>query len=462
MNSTEDDTIIPVTPIPLRVPETLVQEVRASLEQESGDSSSLVARIGELHAADVADIIERLKPPEQTQFIQLMGPALDSVTFVELSPPVREAIIAQLPPQEIAYIITALESDDAVAISEGLPLEQQKEVEQFLTRETRLRLKQALQYPEDSAGRLMQYEVVIASDTWTLGQIIDNFEDNPQLPQRFYDVFVVDAHDHPIGFVSLDQLLRYPRRTPVQEILQEDITSIPVMMDREEVGYIFQRYGLSSAPVIASTGEIIGMITVDDVMHVIQEEAEEDILHLGGVSSHTPPLSIVQNSYARLRWLIVSLINTLIAASVISHFEDIIAEVVALAVLMPIVTAMGGNAGMQVVTVTVRALAQYEIQPGQFWQILSREMTIALVNGALLALLIAGTVYFWYRDLQLCYVLAAALYFNILWAAGAGTIFPVFLHRLRLDPAISSGPLLTTTTDVLGFAVFLGIARFVF
>jgi magnesium transporter len=435
----------------------LLKTIKAALGNE--DTEVVLKHIRDLHAADVADLIESLPVVLRRRMLDLLRQEqLDGDILTELNEYIREEFLEQLTPEELASTVATLETDDAVTLLDDLDVAQQQEVLQALPEADRVELTQALTYPEDSAGRLMQREVVVAPAGSTIGQVIDSLESYEELPENFYDIFVVDQAHRPIGAVPLSHLLKHPRRTLIVDIMSPDIRAVPVTMDQEEVAYLFQQYGLTSVPVVDEHYVVIGMITVDDVMFVIQEEADEDFIHLGRVTEDTFHGSVMDTSMSRLRWLFVTFINTLIASSVIYHFEPVLEKVVAVAVLMPIVAAMGGNAGMQVVTVTVRAIAKRDLHNRNFLRVLGREVVVASINAFLFATLIATIAGFWYQNSKLGLTLAAAMVFNIMWSGIAGTVFPIILHKIGLDPAISSGPLLTTTTDVLGFAVFLGLA----
>jgi len=324
--------------------------------------------------------------------------------------------------------------------------------------EERVILEQGLTYPEESAGRLMQRKLVAVPSYWTVGETIDFLRASDDLPDDFYDLFIVDPAHKPLGAVPLSRAMRTKRPVKLTEIMETDLRTIPVDMDREEVAYMFRQYALASAPVVDEDGRLVGVITVDDVVHVIEEETEEDLMSLRGVGDdfHAPPLV---TAWRRIRWLVVTLVNTLIASSVISQFDATIQQIVALAVLMPIVAAMGGNAGMQVVTVTVRALATHDLSPGSnLLRAVGKEILVAGVNAAAFALIMGGIASAWFHDWHLGVVLGAAMIFNMMWAGLAGTLIPLAVNHLGWDPAVSAGPFLTTTTDVLGFFSFLGLA----
>jgi magnesium transporter len=446
----------PSSPLDYGVSRDVFKHIQAALSENDGDLVRYI--INPLHPADVADIIEDLPASERRRFIEVVRGVLDPEVLAELEDNVREQVLDQLSAEELAAAITDLESDDAAFILDDLNDEQQRQILEVIPVEDRLPLEQTLSYGEHTAGRLMQREVVMAPLDWTLGQVIHSLEKHTNLPENFYEIFVVDENGVPKGSLSLSKILRYPRLTPVLEVMETDIKIVPVTMDQEEVAYLFRQYRLYSAPVVESDGVLMGMITLDDVVNVIEEEAGADILNMGGVSEENYHSTLTETCVSRLRWLVVTSINCLIASSVISHFESALANHLVLAFLMPIVASMGGNAGMQVVTVTVRALSTHHLKDGQLWGVLHREMAVALLVGTVLAMTLASITIAWFGNWTVGAILGGALLANILWSGFAGTMIPYILNRLRMDPAISAGPLLTTTTDVLGFALFLGLA----
>jgi len=355
-------------------------------------------------------------------------------------------------------VVSELETDDAVAVIEDLPRETQEEVLAQVEPGERAEIEQNLAFPDDSAGRMMQRDPVSIPETWTVGETIDHMRETPDLPDDFYDIFVVDAQKRLKGILPLNVLLRSKRPMRIAQIMKPDVISIPATMDQEEVARLFRDRDLVSAPVVDGVGRLVGMITVDDVVDVIEEEAEEDLLRLHRVSDtgiHEPVHVIARG---RVQWLVITLINTILASIVISQFQKTIESLVALAVLMPIVAAMGGNAGMQVVTVTVRALATKELQPGTVARVILKEILVAASNGIIFAAIMGTIAGVWFHDWRLSGVLAAAMLFNMMWSGIAGTMIPLTLARFGVDPAIAAGPFLTTTTDVLGFFLFLGLA----
>lgn len=411
-----------------------------------------------LHAADIADIITDLSSVERTQFIEIIQDTLPPEVLTLLDENVREQVLEHYSAEELIKALSDLESDDAAAILEDLDDAQQRQILDVLPAEDRLPLEQTLSYAEDTAGRLMQREVVTASMDLTVGQVIQSLVNYEDLPDNYYEIFIVDDAGIPKGSIPLSKILRFPRLKPVLEVMETDIKVVPVSMSQDEVTYIFRRYNLNSLPVVESDGSIIGMITIDDIVDLIEEEAGSEILKMAGVSEERYHTTVIETCVSRLNWLVVTSINCLIASSVISHFEDVLEHHLVLAFLMPIVASMGGSAGMQVVTVTVRALSTYHIKEGQVWGVLKHELLVASLVGGFLALAISSIAIAWFGNIRVGFILGGALIGNILWSGLAGTLVPYFLSRMKMDPAISAGPLLTTTTDVIGFALFLGLA----
>lgn len=442
------------------VTETVLRDIRQALAENRAEAVADLIR--PLHAADLADLFEQLNADERNALVAQVGAEVDPEFFSYLDEAVREDVIEDLDTQQLATVVQELDPDDAIDLIEDLNEEDQAELLRAIPAEDRALYEDALRYPEESAGRLMNREVATVPSYWSVGQTIDYMRSDADLPSTFYDIYVIGPDYHPIGSVPVSRLLRTDRPVPVSEIMVADLKLIPAGMDQENVAFLFRQYGLVSAPVVDDSGRLLGAITVDDVVHVIDEEAEEDLLALGGVGETDFHASIGETAWRRMRWLIVTLINTLIAATVISRFDATIEQIVALAILMPIVAAMGGNAGMQVVTVTVRALAMRDLTPGSnMWRVIVKELAVAALNSAVFALIMGGVAAVWFASVPLGLVLGAAMIFNMMWAGLAGTMIPLTLNRLGMDPAISAGPFLTTTTDVLGFFSFLGLATLV-
>jgi magnesium transporter len=433
-----------------------VRRVREALE--AGRSSEIEEIAEELHAADLADLIERLDGEERRQVVGLVRDILDPETLAYLDETVREEVIDILGPKEVAQAITELDTDDAVELLEDLSDEDKQRILSSLPPAERAILVEGLTFPEESAGRLMQREVATVPTSWTVGDTIDYMRASGHLPDDFYELFVVDPTHKPVGSLPLSRLLRSKRPTKITDIMDPEVDVIPVETDREEVAHLFRQYGLVSAPVVDEHGRLIGAITVDDVVDVIDEEAEEDLMAIARVGESDFHVPAHQTALRRIKWLVVTLVNTVLAASVISRFEATIEQLVALAVLMPIVAAMGGNAGMQVVTVAVRALATRDLSQANAVRVLGKEMSVALINSLVFALVMGAVAWAWFGRWDLALVLSGAMIFNMVWAGFAGIAIPLTLERFGVDPAVAAGPFLTTTTDVLGFFVFLGLA----
>lgn len=435
----------------------ILESARAALA--ANDVQRVEGIVENEHAADIAHLLQQLDGDERRLFVEITRHILDPETLTYLDETVREEVLEQLTPKEVAAAVAELDSDDAVDILEDLDEEQKEKILASIPPEERAILEEGLTYPEESAGRLMQRELVAVPSYWTVGETIDFLRAAKELPDDFYDLFLVDPAHKPVGSVPLSRAMRNRRNVKLADIMETDLRTISAEMDQEAVAHLFRQYALVSAPVVDEAGRLVGVITVDDVVHVIDEEAEEDLMSLAGVGDtdfHAPP---VETAWRRIRWLVVTLINTLIASTVISQFDATIEQLVALAILMPIVAAMGGNAGMQVVTVTVRALATRDLTPGSnVWRVVLKELMVGSMNAAVFALIMGTIAAVWFHNLALGVVLAVAMIFNMLWAGLAGTLIPLTLTRLGMDPAISAGPFLTTTTDVLGFFSFLGLA----
>ncbi len=432
---------------------------RVSTAIRAGDTALLRELVGDLHEADVGALIEALNPELRPRLIELMGADFDFTALTEVDDTVREEILEELPAATVAEGVRELDSDDAVAILEDLPQEEQAEILEQLPASERGVLKRSLDYPEYSAGRRMQDEYIAVGPDWTVGQTIDYMRETPDLPDRFWELYVVDPAHLLKGVVALDRLLRTKRPVPIAELFEEDLRLVRATDDQEEVARLFERYDLVSAPVIDDDGHLVGVITFDDIVDVIEEEAEEDIKALGGVSGEEELSdSVWYITRRRFPWLFANLLCALVSAWVISRFEDSIAKMVALAVLMPIVASMGGNAGTQTMTVAVRALATRELSSANARRIVRRELMVGVLNGIAFALIMGTIAALWFNITDLGLVIALAMVTVLTAAALGGILIPLALTRLGVDPAVSSGPFVTTVTDVVGFLAFLGIA----
>ena len=426
---------------------------------EAGDDATARELVAPLHPADVADLIELAARDEREGLVRALAGIVDADVLAEMNEHVREALLDALGPDQVAKIAGDLETDDAVAILEDLEEDEQRAVLRAMEPDDRAAIEEALTYPEESAGRLMQRDLIAVPEHWKVGQVIDYLRSTDDLPTDFWEIFVVSPSHHPVGTCKLSTILRAPRTTPVTDIMIREQTLIPVDMDQEDVALRFQKYALVSAAVVDGEGRLVGMITVDDIVHIIQEEASEDALLLSGVGEEGDINEPVGESYrARVRWLIANLLTALVATFVIHQFEDTIERLAILAALMPIVAAVGGNAGTQALAVTVRALATNQLTGSNRWRAVGREIKLALLNGVTIAVLIGTGVAIVLGSGTLGMVIAAAMLFNIVIAGFAGVLVPLTLERAGADPAVASSVFLTTITDSMGFLLFLGFA----
>ncbi|MFQ5534213.1 MAG: magnesium transporter [Sphingomonadales bacterium] len=433
-----------------------VREVLEALDD--GDEAGVRALIGPLHAADVADLLELISERQRKSLLAILRDDLDPAILSELEEAVRDDIIEQLEPRDIAAAITELDSDDAVYVLEDLEEHERQAVLDKIPAQERAAVEVGLGYPEDSAGRLMQRDLIAVPPYWTVGQAIHHLREAEDLPTGFYEIVVVDPGLHPVGTIPLDRIMRAKPSVTIADIMNKEQTLIPVDMDQEEVSYLFKQYRLISAAVVDGESRLVGMITVDDVVDVIDEEAEEDLMLLGGVQEGDINEPAMVTTRTRLQWLLVNLATAILASIVISFFDASIEKLVALAILMPIVASMGGNAGTQTLTVTVRALATHELTATNATRAVAKEVFVGGINGILLALLIGVIAGLWFQDAALGLVLAAAMVINMLVAGLAGILIPLGLERLDIDPAVASSVFVTTITDVVGFLAFLGLA----
>lgn len=410
------------------------------------------------HAADIANLLEQLSPEERRLFVEVTRHILDPETLSYLDETVREEVLELLTPKEVAAAVVELDSDDAVDILEDLDDEQKEKILASIPPEERAILEAGLTYPEESAGRLMQRELVAVPSYWTVGECIDFLRAARELPDDFYDLFLVDPAHKPVGSVPLSRAMRNRRNVKLEDIMETDLRVIPAEMDQEAVAHLFRQYALVSAPVVDEAGRLVGVITVDDVVHVIDEEAEDDLMKLGGVKEDDLYRAAVDTARSRFTWLGINLGTAFLASFVISIFESTIERVVALAVLMPIVASMGGNAGTQTLTVAVRALAMKDLTDANAWRFVGKELIVGSFNGVIFAVLVGAVAGFWFESLEIGVVIGAAMVVNLLVAGLAGTLIPLGLDRLKIDPAVASGVFLTTMTDVIGFLAFLGLA----
>jgi magnesium transporter len=412
----------------------------------------------ELHEADLADLIEAFKPDIREAFVRLQDSDFNMLALTEVDDRVRDEILDFLPADTVAEGVRDLEVDDAVSILEDLDEGEQTEILDFIPATERAALRRGLDYPEDSAGRRMQHHLVAVPPHWTVGQTIDYMRETDDLPDDFYMIYIVDPSYHPLGNVALNTLLRTKRPVPMEDIADSDFYTVEATADQEEVARLFERYDLISAAVTDEDGRMVGVITVDDIIDVIEEEADEDIRRLAGVGDEEISDTILSAARSRITWLSINLVTAILASTVISLFDATIEQMVALAVLMPIVASMGGNAGTQTMTVVVRALATGEIDSFNVARVINREAMVGLVNGVVFALLTGTVTWFWFDNFQLALIIGLAMVVNMLAAGLAGIFVPLGLEGMNVDPAIASGTFVTTVTDVVGFFAFLGFA----
>ena len=428
---------------------------------DTGDRAQLLELMEPLHAADIADLLEQVNAYDRRRLVLLYDRDFDGDILSELDEGIREEVIQLLTPDVLKEAVRDLDSDDVVDLVEYLEEPQQEAILGALEDSDRHAVEQALNYPEESAGRLMQREVVAVPEFWTVGQTIDMMREREDLPEQFYHVILLDPKIRPVGHVTLGKLMASPRRTRLQEITEPAFRTIPAMQDEGEVAYAFNQYHIISAPVVDDEERLVGVITIDDAMIVLDEEHEEDIMRLAGVGEGSLNDRVSETVKQRLPWLAVNLATAVIASMVISLFEDTIAQFVALAVLMPIVASMGGNAGTQALTVAVRAIATKDLTGSNVWRVLRREIMVGLFNGLAFAVIMGIVGLVWFGSPALGGVIAAAMVINLVIAGLAGIAVPVILDKFRIDPALASGTFVTTVTDVVGFFAFLGLAGIV-
>ena len=415
-----------------------------------------------MHPSDAADIIEHLNESDRENLIKLNNFRIDPQVFVELNESIQTEIIKYLSTDSIVYILKNLESDDSIKIIENLNDENKNEILSSLPPKDRFVLLESLSYPEDSAARIMQREFTAIPSNWSVGQTIDYLRENKDLPEEFLEIFVVDNEFKPIGTVPSSKVLRTSRDAKMNSIMNESQLSIPVDMDREEVGHIFENYNLNSACVVDKNNKLVGMITSDDVLTVLKEEAEEDALRLAGVGDEEITDGVLKKTKRRFNWLLLNLFTAFLATWVISIFGATIEQMVALAFLMPIVASMGGNAGMQTLAVTIRTIATNELTKNNFTQNILKEFLIGILNGIIFALISAIIVQLWFNDIQLSFIISISMVLNMIVAGLFGILVPITLKKFNIDPAIASSVFVTTITDVIGFLSFLGIGAYFF
>ena len=437
-------------------PELMASVFQALEEGETGQAKILA---DSLHYADLADLLEGLKHDHREGLVNALRSEFDPNILAELDDNVRERVIDQLGLTQIAEAVAELETDDAVEVVEELDAHEQKEVLDALPIGERILIEEGLSYPEDSAGRLMQRGVAAVPSHWTVGQAIDFMRDSEDLPKDFFDLFLVDPRHRPVGSVALSRVMRTQRHVSLNAVMSLEMKIIPVDMDQEEVAFLFRQRDLISAPVIDGSGRLVGVITVDDIVDVIHEEHEEDIMRLAGVGEEDDLYAaIIDTTKSRFTWLLIHLFAAILAAYVISFFAGTIEQLVALAILMPIVATMGGTASVQTLTVAVRAIAMKELSPANAMRTIGKEIAVGVLNGLIFAVLIGLVAWAWFGSPALGGVIGLAIIINLVVAGMTGSALPVLLQKMGYDPAVASSAFLTSITDVVGFYVFLGLA----
>ncbi|PYE28344.1 Mg2+ transporter MgtE [Rhizobium sp. PP-WC-2G-219] len=418
--------------------------------------------VARLHASEMGDLLEAINPEQRRAMVSLLGDDFDLSALTEVDEAIRMDIVEHLPNEQIAAALGEMDSDDAVYILEDMDQEDQEAILAKLPFTERVRLRRSLDYPESTAGRRMQTEFVAVPPFWTVGQTIDYMREDTELPESFTQIFVIDPTFRLLGTIDLDRILRTKRSVKIESIMRETNHPVPAEMDQEEAAQVFEQYNLLSAAVVDENQRLVGVLTIDDVVDVIQEEAEEDIMRLGGVGDEELSDTVLDTSRSRVVWLMVNLFTAMLAASVIGLFDKAIEHIVALAVLMPIVAGMGGNAGSQTMTVTVRALATRDLDIHNAFRVIRREAGVGLINGALFGLLIGLAAGTWFQSPEIGGIIATAMLINMIAAALAGIFIPLLLDKFGADPAVSSAVFVTTVTDVTGFFAFLGLASWWF
>ena len=428
----------------------------------SSDLQFINQTLKDLHPSDVANLIENLPEETRVKLIEMESFNIAPEIFIELNESIQSEVLQLLSNDSISNIVKRLESDNAVAIIENLDLEKKNSILDKLPPKDRFLLEEGLSYPEDSAAHIMQREFTAIPSDWTAGQTIDYLRESKDLPQEFLEIFIVDNDFKPIGIVPSSRVLRTARDSKMSLIMREMPVLISVNMDKEEVGHTFENYNLVSAGVVNKNNKLVGMITADDVVTVVQEEAEEDVLRLAGVGDEEITDTVFVKTKRRFNWLLVNLGTALLASWVISIFGAEIEKVVALAFLMPIVASMGGNAGMQTLAVTIRAIATKELSSSNINKIVGKEFLIGVLNGIIFAIITGAVVQLWFKQIDLSIIIAASMVLNMIVAGLFGILIPVTLKKMKIDPALASSVFVTTVTDVIGFLSFLGIGSLVF
>ncbi|MES2729226.1 MAG: magnesium transporter [Pseudomonadota bacterium] len=439
-----------------------IHDILTALSDE--DMHKVEILLGELSPGEVAEVLTKVTQDTRTYLVDNYADSFAPEVFLYLNDDIRADVLGELAPRRVAQIITDLESDDALDLILPLPVEQRQKIIHYLSTKTRLNLEQGLSYPDSSAGRLMQREFVAVPQFWTVGKTLDYFRASAtadELPDEFFDIILIDPSYHVIGEVPLYELVQAKRSTKLEDLKIAEVATIPATMDQEEVAYIFRREGIKSAPVVDDDERLVGVVTIDDILDVIDEEAGEDILKLGGVGKDDLHRAVLRTTQARFKWLFINLITAILASVVVSQFEATIQQIVALAVLMPIVASMGGNAGTQSLTIAVRALATKELSTTNMMRVIGKETLVGMVNGMLFAIIAGVLAGLWFSSPGLGMVIAIAMIINLVFAGFFGAVIPIAIQRSGGDPAISSSIVLTTITDIVGFFAFLGLAALI-
>jgi magnesium transporter len=437
-----------------------VAELRQAIADQDAD---LIRRLlAPLHEADIADVLEQLSASLQEALATITPDIFTGEVLAELEPSAREVVMACLHPSHLAAAIQELDSDDATEVVEELDEEIRAAVLAEISEIDREAVEQSLAFDDETAGRLMQREFVAAPEFWTVGHALDHMRaTDEELPDMFHDLFVIDTGFRPVGEIPVCRLLSAKRDVPLTELMETPRILVDPETDQEEVAYLFQKYHLVSAPVVDSAGRLTGMLTLDDIVHVIQDENKEDLLALAGVNDAALADTVIRSVRSRAPWLLVNLATAILASGVIALFEGAIAQVVALAVLMPIVASMGGNAGTQSLAVAVRSIAERDLTAANAMRVIWRELATGTVNGLIFAIVMGVVTLAWFQDVQLAAVIAIAMIVNLACAGLSGILVPLGLVRAGADPAVASSVFVTTVTDVVGFLAFLGLASWV-
>ncbi len=439
-----------------RISPLWLERLRAFIAAGRAEDVQLVME--PLHSADVGDVLEQLEHEERLALVRLLGDKFDFSALTEVDESIRVELMEALPNAEIARGVAELDSDDAVFLLEDLEKEDQDEILSALPTFERLSLKRSLDFPEDSAGRRMQTDFIAIPPFWTVGQTIDYLRSETDLPDEFYQIYVVDAAYKVLGTIPLDKFLRAQRATKIDAVMNANLVLVKAEEDQEEAARSFERYDLVEVGVVDDNGRLVGVLTIDDIVDVIQEEAEEDIRLMAGVGDEDVSDTTVDTVKSRVPWLVVNLVAAVLVSLVIGLFNATIEQMVALAVLMPIVASMGGNAGAQTMTVTVRALAMRELDGGRLRRLIRREMVVGFINGVIFAILLGIVTALRYGNMELGVVIGLAMVINMIVAGTFGILIPLTLDKFKADPAIASAVFVTTVTDIVGFFAFLGLA----